>query len=191
MKRVALVIVTLSMSFGFASRSDAVDGKVRRVKRPVARGHVQPRQPSIELPRLQRGPDGRILREEWNREVRRRAAAQRAAAQRGAAKRPVTQAPRSVVRDGGRYTKDASKRGAGKWAKVDPSRKAKNGGARNVGRKTSPRNLAKATPRARGGRTMLKAVGAVGAVVGVGAAAGGLIANSRQLDVDLRAGRIT
>jgi hypothetical protein len=38
---------------------------------------------------------------------------------------------------------------------------------------------------------MLKRAGRIGAAVGVGAAAGGLIANSQQLDVDLRAGRIT
>ncbi len=186
MKRIALVLLSLSMSMVGASQAEAVDRKAPRARAAAAGRHVPARQPSIELPRLQRGPDGRILGEEWNREVRRRAAAQRAAA-----RKPAAQPPRSVVRDGGRYAKDAYKRGAGKWPKVDPSRNAKTGRARKVAGKTSPRNLAKATPRARVGGRMVKAAGGIGAAVGVGAAAGGLIANSRQLDADVRAGRIT
>jgi hypothetical protein len=179
MKRIALVLLSLSLSMAWASHAEAVDGQVRRAKAPAGRGHVNARQPSIELPRLQRGPDGRILSEEWNREVRRRAAQQKAA----------SKTPRSTVRDGGRYTKDAYKRGAGKWPKTDPKGTAATGAAGRGASKTAPRKVAKGTPRA--GGKVLKAAGGIGAAVGVGAAAGGLIASSQQLDADLRAGRIT
>jgi hypothetical protein len=191
MKRIALVLLSLSVSIVCASRAEAVDGKVRRAKAPTVRpqGHV--RQPSIELPRLQRGPDGRILDEEWNREVRRRAAAQGSAAQKAAAKTGTATTPRSTVRDGGRYTKDAYKRGAGTWPKTDPARTAKNGGAQKGAGKVAPRSVAKGTPRAGGGGKALKAAGGIGAAVGGGLAAGHLIANSKKLDADLRAGRIT
>jgi len=189
MKRIALVLLSFSVSLTCASRSEAVDGKVRRAKAPTVRSQAHVRQPSIELPRLGHGPDGRILDEEWNREVSRRAAAQKAAAKKGAARKGTATTTRSTVRDGGRYTKDAYKRGAGKWPKVDPPRNAKTGGARKVAG-TSPRDLAKGTPRAGGGKA-LKAAGGIGAAVGGGLAAGHLIANSKKLDADLRAGRIT
>ena len=189
MKRIALVLLSLSVSIAGASRAEAVDGKVRRAKASTVRPQAHVRQPSIELPRLQRGPDGRILDEEWNREVRRRAAAQKAAAQKAAAKKG-TATPRSTIRDGGRYTKDTYKRGAGKWPKTDPARTAKNGGTKKGAGKVAPRSVAKGTPRAGGGKA-LKAAGGIGAAVGGGLAAGHLIANSKKLDADLRAGRIT
>ncbi len=191
MKRIALVLLSLSVSVAGASRAAAVDGKVRRAKAPTVRPQASARQPSIELPRLQRGPDGRILDEEWNREVRRRAAAQKAAAQKATAKKGTATTTRSTVRDGGRYTKDAYKRGAGKWPKVDPARTAKNSGTQKGAGKVAPRNVAKGTPRAGGGGKALKAAGGIGAAVGGGLAAGHLIANSKKLDADLRAGRIT
>jgi hypothetical protein len=97
--------------------------------------------------------------------------------------------PRSTVRDRGRYTKDTYKRGAGKWPKTDPTRTAATGRAGNGAGKAIPRSVAKGTPRA-GGKA-LKAAGGIGAAVGGGLAAGHLIANSQQLDADLRAGRIT
>jgi hypothetical protein len=186
MKRVVPVLLSLSVSILCVSQALGVDHGARRAKAPTVRPQVNARQPSIELPRLQLGPDGRILSDEWNREVSRRAAAQKAAAKKG-----TSTPPRNTVRDGGRYTKDAYKRGAGKWPKVNPPSTAKNGGTNKGVSKTAPRNLAKGTPRAGGGGKMLKAAGGIGAAVGGGVVAGNLIANSKQLDADLRAGRIT
>jgi hypothetical protein len=167
MKRIASLLLVLSLGFVCASHAEAVGRDVPRGKAP-ARRRLPARQPSILLPRLQGGPDGRILGEEWEREVRRRAAEQKAASRTGAAT-----TPRTAVRNHGQYTKDTFKRGAGKWPKVDP------------------RGLAKGSPRTGRGGKALKAVGGIGAAVGIGAAAGGIIANSQKLDADLRAGRIT
>jgi hypothetical protein len=199
MKRIASLLLVLSLGFVCASHAEAVGRDVPRGKAP-ARRRLPARQPSILLPRLERGPDGRILGEEWEREVRRRAAEQKAASRTGAAK-----TPRTAVRNHGQYTKDTFKRGAGKWPKVDPTRNVGRSTIRDGGRhtkdnfkrgagkwpKTDPRGLAKGSPRTGRGGKALKAVGGIGAAVGIGAAAGGIIANSQKLDADLRAGRIT
>ena len=214
MQRIAFVIVSLSVSFAGLSPAEAVDPNGRRA--PAARRHVAARQASIELPRLQRGPDGRILGQEWEREMRRRAAQQKAtgrvqprtvvrnvardagrfpknAVRRGAGEwskvDPRSNANRSVTRNAGRHPKNAFKRGAGKWPQTSPARHAVKGTVRHGAIKAKPGRIAKAGSRA--GGKMLKAAGGIGTAVGVGAAAGGLIGNWQQLDADLRAGRIT
>ena len=187
MKRITSVILTLSVVLAHASQAQAVNPNGRRRAAPARQPLQlrQPRQPSVVLPRLERAPDGRINDRRFQRDLQARDLQARDLPARGRQNSAAAKPPHNFARDGGRYTKDAWKRGAGEWPKTDP--KLASGGRKKVGPKTSPKEVRKGAPRTRLAEKGVRAADRVEAAFETARA----IDNWQRLDADLRAGRIT
>jgi hypothetical protein len=162
------------------------------------------------LPRLQRGANGQVIARNWNQQAQ-------LGGQQPAARLQPAQLSTSVnpQRFAGQYPQDAWKRGAGRFKAVNgrpvapranlnaanPNRMAgqfnQNAWKRGAGRFKAVNP--KATTRLAGGsrvgtgaaKKFLKRAGTAGAVVGGAGLVAGAVSQGRQLDADLREGRIT